>query len=277
MTKQKILPKKALNKAFLKVKPIRSNIDTFKENLIKLQDMANDKETEEFHKNLISDFLKNTYYKQSHFINTKGVNDLVIHNGPNAQTSVGVIIEAKKPTNKSEMMSLTKLNTKAFQELILYYLRERITHKNLDIKHLIATNLHEWFIFDERVFEAHFAQNKSFVKQFESFEVSKKTTDVFYKEIAEPFIDTIASKIEFTHFSLNDYRDNLRNKDKSDDIALISLYKLLSPEHLLKLPFNNDSNSLDKQFYSELLHIIGLTEIKEGSKKLIGRNKQGAR
>ncbi len=44
-----------------------------------------------------------------------------------------------------------------------------------------------------------------------------------------------------------------------------------------KLPFINDSNSLDKRFYSELLHIIGLSESKEGGKKLIGRNRQGQR
>uniref|UniRef100_UPI00404B165A type IIG restriction enzyme/methyltransferase n=1 Tax=Flavobacterium sp. TaxID=239 RepID=UPI00404B165A len=56
-----------------------------------------------------------------------------------------------------------------------------------------------------------------------------------------------------------------------------ALFKLLSPEHLLKLPFTNDSNSLDKRFYSELLHIIGLTETKEGNKKLIERNKSGER
>ncbi|WP_217166139.1 type IIG restriction enzyme/methyltransferase [Solitalea canadensis] len=52
---------------------------------------------------------------------------------------------------------------------------------------------------------------------------------------------------------------------------------MLSPEHLLKLPFTNDSNSLDKRFYTELLHIIGLTETKEGSKKLIERKKAGER
>jgi adenine-specific DNA-methyltransferase len=46
---------------------------------------------------------------------------------------------------------------------------------------------------------------------------------------------------------------------------------------LLKLPFANDSNSLDKAFYSELLHIIGLTETKEGGKKLIQRKKEGER
>jgi hypothetical protein len=69
----------------------------------------------------------------------------------------------------------------------------------------------------------------------------------------------------------------LRNADKKDDNILIALYKLLSPEHLLKLPFVNDSNSLDKTFYTELLHLIGLTETKEGSKKLIQRKKAGER
>ena len=124
-------PKKALNKAFLKVKPNRSEIENFKANLIQLLDRSNDTESEEFHKNLVIDFLKKTYYDPNHFINTKGRNDLVIHNGNNASSSVAVIIEAKKPTNKTEMVTTKKLNAKAFQELVLYYLRERLTHKTL--------------------------------------------------------------------------------------------------------------------------------------------------
>ncbi|MGI9192771.1 MAG: DUF7149 domain-containing protein, partial [Chitinophagaceae bacterium] len=273
-------PRKALNKAFLKVKPNRTEIEGFKANLMALLDRSNDTESEEFHKNLISDFLKDTYYKQNHFINTKGRNDLVIHNGPNANTSVGVILEAKKPTNKAEMMSTQKLNSKAFQELVLYYLRERITHKNLEVKHLVATNIYEWFIFDATLFERLFAQNKQLVKQFTDFEAGRMAdnkTDFFYKQIAEPFIESLSADIEFTYFNLLNYQQPLRNADKADDTALIALFKLLSPEHLLKLPFTNDSNSLDKRFYSELLHIIGLTETKEGSKKLIERNKPGER
>lgn len=277
MILKELKPRKALNKAFLKVKPNRIDIEGFKTNLITLLDRTNDTESEEFHKNLVSDFLKDTYYKQNHFINTKGRNDLVIHNGQHANSTVGVIIEAKKPTNKSEMITTKRLNVKAFQELVLYYLRERITHKNLEVKHLVATNINEWFIFDEHLFERLFARNKSLVKQFENFEASKKTTDVFYKEIAEPFIDNITSEIEFTYFNIQDFQKPLRNADKADDNALIALFKLLSPEHLLKLPFTNDSNSLDKRFYSELLHIIGLTETKQGSKKLIERNKEGER
>jgi len=275
MELNQLKPRKALNKAFLKVKPNRNEIESFKTNLITLLDRTNDTESEEFHKNLVSDFLKKTYYDPNHFINTKGRNDLVIHNGNSAKSSVGVIIEAKKPTNKSEMISTKKLNVKAFQELVLYFLRERITYKNLEIKHLVATNINEWFVFDAAVFESLFAQNKKLVSQFNEFEagrLSDNKTDFFYKQIAEPFIAELKTNIEFTYFNIQDYQKPLRNEDKADDNSLIALFKLLSPEHLLKLPFTNDSNSLDKRFYSELLHIIGLTETKDGGKKLIGRN-----
>lgn len=38
------------------------------------------------------------------------------------------------------MMSKEKLNTKAFQEIIAYYLNERLIYKNLEIKKVIITN-----------------------------------------------------------------------------------------------------------------------------------------
>ena len=168
----------------------------------------------------------------------------------------------------------------AFHELILYYLRERITNHNLEIKHLVATNIYEWYIFDAGLFEKLFAHDKTFVKQFTDFEegrLSGNTTDFFYKQIAEPFLSGMSDDLSFTVFDFREYDKPLRNEDKKDDSKLIALYKLLSPEHLLKLPFSNDSNSLDKAFYAELLHIIGLSESKEGSKKVIGRKKDGQR
>ena len=244
-------PQKAINKAFLKIKPNRTEIESFKINLIQLLDRTNDTESEEFHKNLVIDFLKKTYYEPNHFVNTKGKTDLVIHNSDKPNSSVGVLIEAKKPTNKTEMLTKSKINVKALQELILYYLRERITHKNLEIKHLVVTNINEWFIFNEHLFERLFAQNKTLVKQFKDFEAGKKSTDVFYKEIAAPFINEIKEDIEFTFFDIREYDKPLRNDNPKDDNILISLFKLLSPEHLLKLPFANDSNSLDKRFYGE--------------------------
>lgn len=270
-------PKKALNKAFLKIKPNRSQIEIFKSNLIKLIGKIDEIEREENQKTHVRDFLRDTYYIENHEINTKNTIDLVIHHGKNNKSDVGVIIEAKRPSKVSEMITLNDINRKALHELLLYYFRERITEKNLNIKHLIVTNVYEWFIFDESIFERFFHQNKKLVKQFLDFESSNKSTDVFYKEIAEPFIAEIKNEIDFTYIDIRNYEKPLRNNDKSDDNKLIVLFKLLSPEHLLKLPFINDSNSLDKRFYSELLHIIGLTETKEGSKKIIERNKEGER
>lgn len=273
-------PRQALNKAFLKVKPNRTEIENFKINLVQLLDHINENESEEFHKNIINAFLNATYYSGKHYINTKGRNDQVIHNGIDAKSTVGVIIEAKKPANKAEMLKKDNLNTKAFQELVLYYLRERITNKNLEVKWLVATNIYEWFFFDAQIFEKAFAQNKGLVNQFTDFEEGRmggKTTDFFYKEIAGPAIAALTMEIPFTHFDIRDYEKPLRNTDKADDNKLIALYKLLSPQHLLKLPFANDSNSLDKTFYAELLHIIGLVETKDGGKKLIGRKKEGER
>ena len=175
-------PKRALNKASLKVKPNRTEIESFKTNLIQLLDRTNDTETEEFHKNLVIDFLKKTYYDPNHFVNTKGRNDLVIHNGNNSISSVGVILEAKKPTNKTEMITTKKLNTKAFQELVLYYLRERITHKNLEVNYLIATNINECVSFDAMLFARLFAPNENLVTQYNDFEsgrLADTKTDFF--------------------------------------------------------------------------------------------------
>lgn len=273
-------PRLSLNKAFLKVKPNRPEMELFKKNLICLMDTIDEFELEEFHKNLVSDFLKNTYYAGNHFINTKDRKDLVIHNGAMASSTVGVIIEAKKPTSKTEMLRPDNINVKALQELVYYYLKERITNKNTEIKHLIATNIHEWYIFDGHLFEKLFAQNKPLVKKFTEFEERRSggnKTEFFYNEIAAPAIAALPYEITFTHFDIRDYDKPLRNNEKKDDNALIALFKLLSPEHLLKLPFANDSNSLDKTFYTELLHIIGLTETKEGGKKLIQRKEKGQR
>ena len=264
----------SINKAYLKVKPNRSQIETFKKNITNLFDQIKESESEEFHKNIISEFLKNTYYSPNNYINTKGRSDLVIHNGKDSKSTVGVLFEVKKPSNKSEMPTCKDINTKAFHELILYYLRERIINKNIEIKHLVITNIFEWYIFNSSDFEKLFSSDKNLVKQFIDFEegrLSGTNTDFFYKSIAEPFCNNLESLISVTHFDIRDFETTIKNADREDDNKLIGLYKIFSPEHFLKLPFANDSNNLDKTFYNELLHIIGLEETKEGSKKLIGR------
>lgn len=271
-------PKQALNKAWLKKPVQRTDLDLFKTELNYLRKHTNAVESEEFHKNLVSDFLKRAFYRGSYFINTKGRNDLVIHMGPQPQDFVGVIIEAKKPTNKGEMPTATSLDCRAIQELVLYYLRERHLAKNLEVKHLVCTNINHWFVFDAVTFDRLFAQDVVLTKRFLDFDkgvLADTTTAFFYKEIASPAIRAVEAEMLYTFFDVREYEEDLA--DATDAATLVELFKLLSPEHLLKLPFSNDSNSLDKGFYTELLHIIGLKEILKGGKPLIVRKDEAER
>ncbi len=273
-------PKKSLNPAFLKLRPLRSEMDLFKAHLITLLDNIDEAEREENQKTHVRDFLINTYYKGKNEINTKGTIDLVIHDGNNNKAPVGVIIEAKRPSNKSEWISVDKPNGKALHELVLYYLRERIDENNIDIKHLVLTNIYEWYIIDAAYFDKVFYQNKKLVKEYKAWRDGQKVTSdtsLFYNDIVKPLLETLEEEIPCAYFDIRTYEKELRNADTTDDKKLIELQKLFSEFHLLRVPFANDSNKLDKRFYSELLHIIGLTEIKEGNKKLIGRLKEGER
>ena len=111
-------PKQSINKAYLKEKISRNDIELFKKNLAILLDKINENESEEHHKNLISDFLKDTWYKELYEINTKERADLVIHNGKSSKDPAGVILEVKKPTNKSEMISEAKPNARKLKTIL---------------------------------------------------------------------------------------------------------------------------------------------------------------
>ena len=178
-------PKKALNKAYLKEKVSRSEIELFKTNLSVLLSKINELEREEHHKYPFSDFLKNTWYKNLFEINTKGDFDFVIHDGKTSKDPVGTLIEVKRPSKTSEMIGKGKPNVKAFHELILYYLRERIDEDNKDIKNLIITNIYEWYIIDEKWFEEHVYRNVKLRKDYENWKLSGKDTRFFYESIAK--------------------------------------------------------------------------------------------
>jgi len=271
-------PLQALNKAYRRQKVNRADIEMFKDNFSLLLKELDEGETEEHVKNDVIKFLRDTWYKDEYAINTKGRTDLVIHNDKTTKSNAGVLIEAKKPNNTSGMVSRKSLNAKAMQELVLYYLRERVEAENKDIKHLIITNVYEWFVFDASEFYSHFYKNKPLVKAFQEWSAGLKdgtSTDHFYKEIAAPIIDEVQDKIDYTWFDIRDYKKHISSE--SDSKKLISLFKYLSPANLLKLPFANDSNSLNKQFYHELLHIIGLEEVKEKGKKVIQRKSKDER
>jgi len=272
-----IPPAKSLNKAFQKQRITRQQMDHFKANLLKLFNSINVEESEEHLKNIVADFLKDTYYKDLHYINTKERTDLVIHNGKTSSDSVGVIIEAKRPGNKLEMVSKKEANVKALHELILYYLRNRVDEDNHEIKYLIATNIYEWFIFDAVWFEKNIYRNAKLIKEYEEWKVSGHDTKYFFEQIASKHLEAAEHDLSCTYFNLKEYEQVISDTRKQEDTQLVNLYKVLSPEQLLKKPFANDSNSLNKEFYNELLHIVGLYENKDGGKYIIGRKPEKER
>ncbi|HLP13221.1 MAG TPA: Eco57I restriction-modification methylase domain-containing protein [Flavobacteriales bacterium] len=270
-------PKKAL-KAFLKQKPLRSEIDLFKVNLIALLDKIAviekqpKDESEEHLKNNLRDFLRDTYYRDTNAINTKDKKDLVIHLNKTTDSSVGVIIEAKRPTNVGEMLSAENPNRKALHELILYYLNERNSGNN-ELKQLVVTSINEWFIVDANYFDKFIYRNTQIKKLYDTKLNDRKDNPWFYEEIAK-VVSKLDVEIPCTYFDIREFETVLRNTKKEDDKELIALFKILSPQHLLKITTPNDSNSLNERFYKELLHIIGLEEAKEGTKNIIRRKKE---
>lgn len=265
---------KALNPAYRQFKPIRKEVENFKSELlaclesIEISDSRN--ESEEHLKEPIKKFLTNTFY-QKNLINTKDRIDLAIYLDKTAKSDVGVIIEAKRLSNKAEFISTNNINKKALQEVLLYYLRERIDYKNNNIKQIIVTNGIEWFFFKGEDFYDYFYKNTELIKEYARFRDGLKDTaknELFYKEIAAIYIEKVKDKLPYVHIKLD-----TKEITKYNDTKISNLYKLFSDTHLLGKSFGNDSNKLNNDFYKELLHIIGLEEIKEktGSKKVIVR------
>ena len=276
-----ISPKKSVNSAFLKLPVPVEKMEQFKSALVNLLNKRDAKKDEEYHKNELQAFLKGIF-NPAYSVHVDRPIDLAIFNGNDTTAKPAVIIEMKSPTNLSEMFSEQHPNTKALQELLYYFLLEYVHFGNREIKHLVISNFDEYYFFDVKDFVRYFAnKSKPVYDQFLKF-VSKQTsgnkTSDFYNDIAKPAIDDFLGSCDFSvvHFSLE---SAVKAVEKDDDKKLLPLYKFLSPETLLAKPFANDSNTLDRNFYAELLHIIGLEEVKEekGGKKVIQRKKPANR
>jgi len=282
----KLNPKQALNSVFYQQRVNEKEFNSFKlsfEELIKEVSRAlHTNQTEDVIKNSLIAFLKKSIFKDNNCINSKAYKgqhaaDLVIHSDKSIDSKVNVIFELKSHKNKQEMSSLSDINKKSIWEAVLYYLWEKIEYKNNDVTHIIITDIFEWFIFDAKVFNDLFYENKDIQKEFVNWKrkaTDNDSTSQMYEYIKQ-YIEDSDKNLEFIYFSIENYGfdpDNVSMfETKKDD--LIEIYKIFTSEHLLK-NFRFDSNSLNLQFYNELLYLIGLEEISEKGKKLIKRKAQ---
>ena len=119
------------------------------------------------------------------------------------------------------------------------------------------------------IFYNYFFKNKALIKEYKDFRDGLKDTtknELFYNEIAKKYIAEVEQDLPYVHLDFTK-----TNLSKLQDGNLNTLYKIFSDVHILGRPFGNDSNQLNKTFYNELLHIIGLEEVKDKGKKVINR------
>ncbi|WP_181231667.1 class I SAM-dependent DNA methyltransferase [Helicobacter pylori] len=234
--------------------PKRETIENFEKEINSLLENAPRQDDEEFQKNEINKFLKNAY---GYDCNTSKKVDSAIY----VDGKAWVLIEVKALNNKTEFpKNRENPLSKAFCQMVLYFLEEIEKEKNNSLKHTIICNAHEFFLFDckDLLFLKEYKRITKLHEDCAKKEGTDSSTKRFYSDLEEYLKKDFKGELRYTHFNL------------SDDVKELPLiYQVLSHEVLLKQRKTLDANTLNKDFYEELLYILGLEEQNDKGKILI--------
>ncbi|QQW63853.1 class I SAM-dependent DNA methyltransferase [Helicobacter pylori] len=234
--------------------PKKETIENFEKEINSLLENAKRQDDEEFQKNEINSFLRKVY---DYDCNTNKKVDSAIY----VDEEAWVLIEAKALNNRNEFPKDGENPlSRAFCQMVFYFLEE--IKNNNSLKHAIICNAHEFFLFDCKDLLNLFKNDKK-IKQLHKNCAKKEGTDPstkkFYNDLEKYLEDDFNGELRYTHFNLSDY----------DPKELPLIYQVLSHEVLLKQRKTLDANTLNKDFYEELLYILGLKEQDEKGKILI--------
>lgn len=233
--------------------PTKETIENFEKEINSLLENAPRQDDEEFQKSEINKFLKNAY---GYDCNTYEKVDSAIY----VDGEVRVLIEVKALNNKTEFpKNRENPLSKAFCQMVFYFLKE--IENNNSLKHTIICNVHEFFLFDckDLLFLNDDKRIKKFYKNYAQKEGTDSSKPKFYKDLEQYLQEDFQGELPYTHFNLSNY----------DPKELPLIYQVLSHEVLLKQRKTLDANMLNKDFYEELLYILGLEEQNEKGKILI--------
>ncbi|MGL2761777.1 DUF7149 domain-containing protein [Helicobacter pylori] len=246
------IPLKDFIKPYNPQEPKKETIENFEKEINSLLENAPRRNDEEFQKNEINKFLGKIY---GYDCNTYKKVDSAIY----VDKEVRVLIEVKALDKKTEFpKDREDPLSKAFCQMVLYFLEE--IEKNNSLKHAIICNAHEFFLFD--CMDLLLFQNDKRIDKFYKSWAKNEGTDSskpkFYKDLEQYLKTDFKGELRYTHFNL------------SDDVKELPLiYQVLSQEVLLKQRKTLDANTLNKDFYEELLYILGLEEQNDKGKILI--------
>ncbi|GAA8072325.1 hypothetical protein JP0577_05650 [Helicobacter pylori] len=221
--------------------PKKETIENFEKEINSLLENTKGKNYEESQKSKINKFLKNTYGYECDIY--EKVDSAIYVDG-----KAWVLIEVKALNNRNEFPKDRKNPlSKAFCQMVFYFLNA-IENNNF-LKHAIICNVHEFFLFDCKDLLNLFQNDKEITKLHKNC-ASKEGTDSktkrFYSDLEEYLKKDFKGELRYTHFNLS-----------SDDPKEL-IYQVLSHEVLLKQKKTLDANTLNKDFYEELLYILGL-------------------
>ncbi|TPH31028.1 DUF7149 domain-containing protein [Helicobacter pylori] len=249
------IPLKDFIKKYNPQEPKKETIENFEKEINSLLENAPRQDDEEFQKNEINKFLGKTY---GYDCNTNKKVDSAIY----VDGEVQVLIEVKALNKKTEFpKNRENPLSKAFCQMVLYFLEEIEKEKNNSLKHTIICNAHEFFLFDCRDLLLLFQKDKRIKKFYENWNKNEGTDPSkpkFYKDLEQYLQEDFQGELPYTHFNLSD-----------DFKELPLIYQVLSHEVLLKQKKILDANTLNKDFYEELLYILGLEEQNDKGKILI--------
>ncbi|GAA8702966.1 class I SAM-dependent DNA methyltransferase [Helicobacter pylori] len=245
------IPLKDFIKKYNPQEPKKETIENFEKEINNLLENASKQDYEESQKSKINKFLENTY---GYECDIYGKVDSAIY----VDGKAWVLIEVKALNNKNEFpKDRENPLSKAFCQIVFYFLDA--IEKNNSLKHAIICNAHEFFLFDCK--DLLFLKDDKRIKQLHKNCAKKEDTDPstkrFYSDLEEYLKKDFKGELPYTHFNLS-----------SDDPKEL-IYQVLSHEVLLKQRKTLDANTLNKDFYEELLYILGLEEQNEKGKILI--------
>ncbi|GAA7548222.1 class I SAM-dependent DNA methyltransferase [Helicobacter pylori] len=252
------IPLKNFIKKYNPQEPKKETIENFEKEINSLLENAKGQDGEEFQKNEINSFLKNTY---DYHCNTYEKVDSAIY----VDGKAWVLIEVKALNNRNEFpKDRENPLSKAFCQMVFYFL-DAIKNNN-SIKHAIICNANEFFLFDckDLLFLKEDKRITDFHKDCDQKEGTDPSTKRFYSDLEEYLKKDFKGELRYTHFNLSSY-------DSKEELPLI--YQVLSHEVLLKQKKTLDANTLNKDFYEELLYILGLEEQNEKGKILIKQSR----
>lgn len=226
-------PAQALARQHIQEPVYKTQLVAFEQSLTRLLSRVNEQESADFQRSIVTRFLAETHYGESFRSQNAPEALLQLSAQPFDDEQASLALIVVKRVYGAEMMMPLKPNVRALHELILAYFEKRAAHPDQPIHHLIATDVYNWFLFDEVRFREVFYENAKLRRLYQIKQQLQKDSQYFYSEAAKVIRD-LKTELPVTYVNLRELGHSPTNHTADSLRRLLPVYKLFAPAHLLK-------------------------------------------